>query len=213
MGAITSSAEISLGSGYSAGELLGVIQGTGANFTLPSAAIAILTVDGSGVPLTFLLPQEWDAGPPTEIGPSQGCGYFVQNNLATKHIAGPGAGAGFVINILAVGPGSDLTHGSIGETQLDAGGVGYAVGDTGLIVQGGNHSAKYIVTAVDGITGAVTEVNSPPAPDIINDPADGYAVGPATTLNAGPQPGVGVGFTLDILEISMCDVVQKTCLQ
>jgi hypothetical protein len=77
----------------------------------------------------------------------------------------------------------------ISATALDAGGTGYAVGDTGTLA-GGVVSAQYTVTAVAG--GVVTGY-------VLTNPGSGYAIaaGVATTA-AGAQPGVGVGLTISI---------------
>ncbi len=188
MGAITASSVVSLGSGYSAGVVLFVVQG--ANQT---AYLQILTVDGSGVPLTYVLPEQSFADSNVGIS-NRGCGYSPASNLPTAYASGPVGGVGFVVNILTVGPGTDATHGPIDELQIADGGAGYVTGDTGTIVQGGNVSGAYTVNASGGV------VIDP----VAFDPADGYAVGPATTVNGGPQPGIGAGLTLDILSILQC---------
>ncbi len=175
MGAITDSEVAALGSGYTAGDTLVVSQGghTGATFY-------IRTVDGSGIPLDYIRPEEGFASFGSNA--ERGCGYSIQGNVPCTG----GSGHGLELNILAVGPGSDATHGRISVLLINASGSGWAVNDTGLLIQGGNNSGAYRVTSVTG-TGAVLSMEI--------DPGDGYVVGPATTQNGGPQPGSGIGFT------------------
>lgn len=190
-GAIISSSAAAVGSGYAANDVIRVLQGAN-----NGATVVILTVGGGGVPLTYSLPEQ---GYKT-TGANRGCGYNPASNLpTTPSFSG---GTGFELNILAVGPGSDATHGGIfGFTTL-IGGAGYALHDTGNLVQGANSSATYKIT---GIAGGVV-VN------FTNDPADGYAdsgvAGPVTFVNGGPQPGSGSGASITITfadgDISQC---------
>lgn len=186
MGAITSSSVSSLGSGYIAGDVIEIAQGGNL-----SATIAIYTVDGLGVPLTYALPDQGFAGFFNDA--IRGCGYFVQNNVPTFN--GGSGGSGFVINILAVGPGTDATHGRL-SSGIVVPGRGYAVNDTGLFVQGSNQSACYRVTTIFPGSGGVAFFNF--------DPGDGYTLGPVTTIPAGPQPGSGSGFTRNSTGVSPC---------
>ena len=180
MGAITSSSVAALGSGYSGGDIL-TVPGGGAN-----ALVVINFVDGSGVPTSYVLPDQGF----TTAG-VRGCGYRVANNI----VCSGGSGTGFKLNILSVGPGTDATHGNIGGTSVASGGSGYTVNDTGYIIQGTNTSGVYGQIGI-GVGGAVTFF------DI--DPADGYKVGLATTTPGGPFPGSGSGFTINITSISPC---------
>jgi len=195
MGAITSSSVAALGSGYFAGETIKVLQG--ANDT---ARIVILTVDGSGVPLTYLLPHQISLTGPVQ---QPGCGYTVATNVPTTSTpTGGGIGSGFAINIDAVGPDSDATHGGITSIGVNNVGSGYVLHDTGLIVQGANQSAAYKIQGVSG--GAIIA--------LLVSRGDGYAFNlsgatNATALNAGPQPGVGSGAQFNIDDILQCDFI------
>ena len=186
MGAITSSSVAALGSGYTAGDKLFITGGGGI------AVALIQTVGAGGVPATYLLPS---AGAFADSGGNQlverGCGYSIASNVPTTG----GSGSGFTIDILAVGPGTNATHGTINGTSLGSGGAGYAAGDSGVFVQGANQSGTYVVLTVDGGGGVVTWTP---------DPADGYAVGLTTTATGAPQPGSGSGFTMNIASISPC---------
>src|SRR5207253_1382128 len=111
-----------------------------------------------------------------------------------------GAGAGFVINILAVGPNSDATHGVPDSLSLDppgAPGSGYVVGDTGFFTQGTNSSGCYRIAAASG--GVPSSISI--------DGADGYALGPVICTRAGPQTGSGSGLILDLNDFNPCGFV------
>jgi hypothetical protein len=73
-------------------------------------------------------------------------------------------------------------------STLQTGGSGYAVGDTGVVEDG--FGATYQVLTVNA--GAVTSFT------IIN-PGNGYTSGLVTTATGGSQPGVGTGFTINIV--------------
>lgn len=83
--------------------------------------------------------------------------------------------------------------GPIVTTTLDAGGAAYAIGDTGT-VDGNAYgaAAAYVVDTVDGL-GAVLTYHLSAA-------GDGYTTGanPRTTTDAGAQPGIGVGFQVNV---------------
>lgn len=179
-GAIVRTNTSIVGSGYTAGDIIDVDQS--GNRT---ATINIQTVDGSGVPLTYLAPE--DGFPSRTL---RGCGYTTQNNTPT---AG-GTGSGFLIDILSVGPGTDATHGGIFSLSITTAGSGYALNDTGLIVQGANDSSTYKVTGASG--GGVIH--------LLVDAADGYALGAASLTSGGPQPGGGSGCTIDINDVEPC---------
>lgn len=89
---------------------------------------------------------------------------------------------------------STLAVGSpISLSTLNAGGAGYAVGDTGTI-NGGTVSAQYTVLTVSG--GAVVTYQ-------LTDPGSGYAIAAAVaTTDGGVQPGVGAGFAINITATS-----------
>ena len=74
-------------------------------------------------------------------------------------------------------------------------GIGYAVGDTGYIVES-DHSALYIIDTV-GAGGTVLTFT-------ITFGGDGYVVSSEIgTHVGGAQPGGGSGFIVDILEVSV----------
>lgn len=175
MGTIITSSVASLGSGYIANQTIAVNQGGN-----KTAVINILTVDGSGVPLTYFKPE--DFFPLTASNVNQaGCGYSAQNGVPTYNVSSPGSG--FVLDILSVGPGSDATHGPLFDAFVNVGGSGYALHDTGRVIQGANNSSVYKVTQVfGGVVFGVTFGFS-----------DGYALGDCTTTPFGPQPGSGSG--------------------
>ncbi len=185
MGSILSSSVVSVGTGYSALQNIAVKQGTN-----KTAHIFIITVDGSGVPLTYLLPEVF-ANDPYRVT-DRGCGYTVQNSVPTDNLGG--GGSGFVVNILTVGPGSDGTHGVLANYTTTNTGSGYAVGDTGLFVQGGNNSATYRITTASG--GHVAF--------LLRDFGDGYTLGVVVPTNGGSQPGIGSGYAITCTGTSQC---------
>ncbi len=84
--------------------------------------------------------------------------------------------------------------GTITSANVSAGGTGYAVNDTGTITTG-NGDATYIVNTVSG--GAVVTFT-------MTGGGTGYSVGPGNaTKGGGAQAGSGMGFTVNILTISV----------
>lgn len=82
----------------------------------------------------------------------------------------------------------------ISFSTLNAGGAGYAVGDTGSVA-GGNPSALYRVLTVGG-GGAVATYQ-------LTDPGAGYATAAGVaTATGGSQPGSGAGFKINITSTS-----------
>ncbi len=80
-------------------------------------------------------------------------------------------------------------HDSISSASLDAGGAGYAPGDTGTIL-GTSNPGTYQITTVSG--GAVTGF-------FINTGGGGYTVAAGfATATGGLQPGAGTGFTVNV---------------
>ena len=92
-----------------------------------------------------------------------------------------------IVNPTVVGP--------IATTSLNNGGVLYAVGDTGsFLINSPGQGATYIVTSVSAggvVTGYTLTANG-----------TGYATGTVGTVDGGAQPGVGSGFTINVLTIS-----------
>lgn len=96
---------------------------------------------------------------------------------------------------------NDYTEGSVVTATLGAGGLGYAIGDTGSINGGGN-DATYVITSI-GAGGAVTGF------DLTADGL-GYTTGNGIgTATGGAQPGVGVGFTVNITAVQTGDGTLK----
>lgn len=86
--------------------------------------------------------------------------------------------------------------GAISTKSIAAAGLGYAPGDTGTIAgKAYGTTATYNVTTVGG-GGAVTAFTIPVA-------GTGYtpANSPYTTATGGAQPGVGTGFTINVLTV------------
>ena len=86
--------------------------------------------------------------------------------------------------------------GAIATSTLNAGGSGYAVGDTGS-VDSNNGTAFYVIDTVDG-GGAVLTYH-------LTNNGNQYKIGDTDTYTSGPQPGVGVGFTVHITAITPGD--------
>ncbi len=185
MATILSSAVNTLGSGYHAGDQIyvGVLCGL-ENFVGQIASVDILTVDGAGVPLTYILPeQHWGVG---YYG--GGSCYSVASGVACGNGPGPfgggGHGHGFTLDILSVGAGNDAAR-SGNVFPIDGSlSSGYAVGDTGFLVQG-SFLAPYTITGVFGagqVNGAAICSSEGDAP-----------VGAIGSTISGPQPGAGSG--------------------
>ena len=87
----------------------------------------------------------------------------------------------------------DQQQGAVASSTVTSGGTGYAVNDTGTIAAG-NEDATYIINSVTG-SGAVLTFT-------ITSGGTGYSVGAGNkTATGGAQPGMGAGFTVDILTI------------
>lgn len=116
--------------------------------------------------------------------PNAGTTYATASNVATTNIQPKaGGGTGLTVNITAAGA-------SISAIAVNAGGSGYAVGDTG-VVQVGSRDAVYRVTGVS--SGAVTSL-------ILLNRGAAYTstTGAATVHAAGIPINVGSGFTVNI---------------
>lgn len=189
-GAITFFVIVSGGTGYAVGDEGDIVQGIGIDNR--SAEYVVDTVDGSGA-VTSVLPLGFGFLLPTRTT-TRGCGYMP--GMARTN-ATSGGGSGMTIRIIAVGPGTDATHGKIGDFAINNTGTGYAAGDTGEITQGMNHTATYTIEGV--IAGGVV------AGLRFIDKADGYAVGTnVATSRGGPQIGGGSGLTFDIISVFAC---------
>ena len=91
--------------------------------------------------------------------------------------------------------GQNYDLGPIVTAALGAGGLGYAIGDTGII-NFNSADATYEVLTV-GAGGAVETFS-------ITGPGTAYATGNGVaTATGGAQPGVGVGFTVNITAVQL----------
>ncbi len=84
------------------------------------------------------------------------------------------------------------TGGAISTSSLGDGGQGYAVNDTGVILGASGVRGTYTVNTVDANGAVLTYTISGAGSGYLN--GNGYQ-----TLQGGGQPGVGVGFTVNIL--------------
>lgn len=84
--------------------------------------------------------------------------------------------------------------GGITGASVDAGGTGYAVGDTGSVTGGGGNAAYTVLTVALGVVQTIS----------ISEEGSGYALGTgAATATGGTQPGSGTGLTVNITSISV----------
>jgi len=98
---------------------------------------------------------------------------------------------------LSVMSNNAFTWGAILTSSRGAGGAGYAPGDTGTVDGAGSADATYVVDTV--ATGAVATYHLSGV---------GTAYAPAngvTTTKGGAQPGVGAGFTVNVLTVQHGD--------
>ena len=87
------------------------------------------------------------------------------------------------------------TGGAIATSSLGDGGVGYAAGDTGILLGGSGTRAIYTVATVD-LSGAVLTYT-------LSGAGTGYSVANGyQTQVAGAQPGIGSGLTLNVLTLT-----------
>jgi hypothetical protein len=120
----------------------------------------------------------------TYLLPNAGTTYTTATGVATTPIQPqPGSGTGFTINITS-------STGPITTATLDAGGVDYVVGDTGIVATDSN-DAVYWVTAVSG--GVVTTF-------MLLNRGTGYSTGTDIPTQAGQGIAVnlGTGLTFDV---------------
>ncbi len=100
-----------------------------------------------------------------------------------------------------IGQNPTLT-GTITTSTLNAGGSGYAIGDTGTIngsQSPGTAPATYVINTVGLITGDVLTYT-------ITNHDPGYVVANAVaTTNTAPQAGIGTGFKINITAIPAAD--------
>lgn len=93
--------------------------------------------------------------------------------------------------LIVIAPGSVVFPANV---TVGDGGTGYAVGDTGLIVNSSGVFAEYVVNTV--AAGVVTDFS-------VTSGGSGYLPGNGyLTQRSGAQPGVGIGFTVNVLNMS-----------
>lgn len=120
--------------------------------------------------------------------------------LFTSPGISPLANQPMVITMSATG---SMNAGPIVTATVNAGGTGYAVGDTGTIDSGGSYSdgnATYQVTSVN--SGAVTGFTVTAAGSHYIVTGSGTGGNPMTTTNGGAQPGSGSGFTINVTAVT-----------
>lgn len=121
---------------------------------------------------------------------------YNQGNTPTKINILPGSD-----NTAVVLSGADFHGGPIVTSTLGAGGLGYVANDTGTLTDG-NGDATYKVLTV-GALGAVLTYQ-------ITAPGTAYPVeNNSPTATGGAQPGVGVGFTVNITAVQNGDGTLK----
>ena len=123
-----------------------------------------------------------------------------------------GYSEGLMLAPVLVGPGDDnkavvlftsvgFNDGPIVTATLGAAGTGYAIGDTGTIVDGSD-DATYIIDTV-GALGVVLTFH-------VTGAGTDYTVeNGVATATGGAQPGVGVGFTVNITAVRTGDGTLK----
>jgi hypothetical protein len=95
-----------------------------------------------------------------------------------------------------------VTGGAIATSTLASGGVGYAAGDTGIVLDGNGTPAAYLVATVDG-TGAVLTYS-------LSYAGTGHRIQyGAQTKTAGAHPGAGVGFSVNVLTLTTSAVMNR----
>jgi hypothetical protein len=163
----------------------GAIEATGGLYAV-NDTITLRPTTGGQSAYPILTVTTVSNTPATTVSlPNKGTSYGSAASAATTPIAGsPGAGAGLKVNIDAT------AFGPIAAINIAAGGAGYAVGNTGLIMTGSSDAA-YLVTAVSG--GAVTGI-------MLTSPGTAYATygGATTTIGPGAPTNAGWGLTLNI---------------
>ena len=90
---------------------------------------------------------------------------------------------------------TSVSGGAIATTSLGFGGIGYAVNDTGIVLDGSGTRATYTVNTVDGAGAVLTYTMSAAGTGYL--PANGM-----DTATGGAQPGVGTGFTINVLTVT-----------
>lgn len=104
-------------------------------------------------------------------------------------------------NTAVILTGSGYNFGPIVTSTLGAGGAGYAANDTGTITTGSGNATYKVLTVGGG--GAVLTYQ-------ITAPGTKYATANGVaTATGGAQPGVGVGFTVNITAVTLGDGTLK----
>jgi hypothetical protein len=119
-----------------------------------------------------------------------GSGYSSASNVTVTPIQPqPGNGSGLTLNITESG-------GTVTAIAVNAGGLGYVIGDTGFITGGGGNSAAYQVVTVAAL-GVVTSAR-------VLGGGVGYSntTGAATHRGSSLPPNVGTGLTLNTTAVA-----------
>lgn len=113
-----------------------------------------------------------------------GTTYATAMNVATTPIQ-PQAGAGTGLTINITGAASSITTATLG-----VGGAGYAVGDTGFVLTGGENAVYYVTGVAGGVVTTFLLVNR----------GTGYTTGTGVATKAAPAVpvNIGTGLTFDI---------------
>jgi hypothetical protein len=146
------------------------------------------------------------AGGATDLTSDVIAGSFITGSQSSFAFAPGRNGSGVTIlpgsdNTAIQLTGADFHGGPIVTSTLGAGGLGYAVNDTGTL-QDGNFDASYKVLTV-GAGGAVLTYS-------ITAPGSGYVVANGVaTAPGGAQPGAGAGLTVNITAVQNGDGTLK----
>lgn len=126
-------------------------------------------------------------------------GYYANAGLSTGSTFITTSG---IINTAVVLSGSNYNGGAVLTTSLGAGGLGYAVNDTGFI-NAGNTFCTYKVLTI-GAGGAVLTYQ------IVTAGSQYLVANGVATGRSGAQPGVGNGLTINILTVQSGNGTMKT---
>jgi hypothetical protein len=172
-----------------------IIVVTGAAFVFTAGTIIYQTSGSDLINLAY-------AANPAQFVTTQPGSLITKFPLGSGFSYVPGALTGMVapvpgdvnqaIQLVAQSP---YDEGAIATSSLAAGGAGYVANDTGTFTDG-NGDATYRVLTV-GAGGAVLTYS-------ITNPGTGYPIEiNSPTATGGAQPGVGVGFEINILTLNL----------
>jgi len=183
-------------------------------FSLFSAPVVLVAAPGAGFVRNFYWINFWRRFATRRLTVSSNTlrlGYnaasmantFVELNFtADRFLSSPAYADQSLADVeglpFLIGAGADIAGGAVALSSLGAGGLAYAIGDTGFITTG-DGTAAYVVGTVDGL-GAVLTFS-------ISAGGNDYVVGNGqATAPGGAQPGIGNGaFTIDVDSILQSD--------